>query len=610
MGSTLEAASVGVKLQADLRSWAVKLTLASLLVLPFVSPVHRSPQPVFDSELMAAVALFLLGAALATARRDLRCSWPVPAWFAAFLALVLVQRESGLLSYDDQFYFAFIYASASVFAYLVGRALISALPLATICNVLATALIAGAVFSVAIQILQLLDVRGLPKWLYLEVTDPWVRSRPPGNVAQPNILTTYLCWAILGGLFLARGRRSVWLVALIVALLVFGVGLTRSRMGLLFVLCVFALLWLRTSLRPILVKDRITLASAMIVGYGLSIAVIEHLVRFDGLDLPSAVGRLGEGTLALRSVMWLDAWKVSIESPLLGVGFGDYGATHYLSAQFHPALQPTAYVHNLVLQFAAEMGWPLAMSLIALLSWLVLGRIRQRLEDPGETFILALIALLGIHSLLEWPLHSLIFLVPFCLLAAVGEPQSASGVVVKKAWLALGAAFGFVLAVPTFLEYDDLSRSIQDIEVSLSQGKPLPDQPLGTLVSLMESSRVRPFVARTLFYMTPPHAIEPTAESLEQLGRAQWQGADARIITRLILVSAKAGDVDASFRHIDRLLVFFPEEFDLRRSYLLKALEPLGKAMDPVRHKLVSSVPPKIERLTGLPKRPPAPEAE
>ena len=78
-----------------------------------------------------------------------------------------------------------------------------------------------------------------------------------------------------------------------------------------------------------------------------------------------------------------------------------------------------------MLQIAAEFGLPLALLLIALVGWWFGGRWRTRSTDSAQVVIWALVALLGLHAMLEWSLWVLFVSIPVAFLFALGEPALA-----------------------------------------------------------------------------------------------------------------------------------------------------------------------------------------
>src|SRR5262245_46565332 len=139
-----------------------RLALAFVLLLflvPFALPIHRMPQAVFDSEWVAALLLCAIALALGALRSGTsQINLPLPLWLASMAAVVAIQCALGMLTYRSQFSLACVYAFALIGAYWVGRTLLTAGLRDAAIAATAWGLLIGAIFSVAIQWLQLFNV--------------------------------------------------------------------------------------------------------------------------------------------------------------------------------------------------------------------------------------------------------------------------------------------------------------------------------------------------------------------------------------------------------------------------------------------------------------------
>jgi hypothetical protein len=570
------------------------LFLGLLFVAPFLLPFHRRPQPAFDAEWLAAV--LLSGGAIfhgLQKRRTVVVHWQLPAWLAAMVAVVAVQYVTGRLHYPSQLALACIYAFAICGAYWVGRALVAAESCQPATDIFAWALVGGAVTSVLIQCLQLLDVRGLPSWLYFEILDPWYRTRPVANVGQVNLLATYLIWSLFAVLLLLqRSLRPVLALAL-VFVITFGLALTRSRMGLVFCGVVVAGFWLPWALRPTQTKSRSTMTAAVALGYVAGTLAVTVLVAYQGMAVDSAVQRFGEaGGFAVRTVMWMDAFKIAASAPWLGVGFGDYAAHQYWVAEVGPHVQATAYAHNLILHTAAELGWPMGLLLAALLAYWSLAQLKERTAVRATAFAWVLIVIMFAHAMLEWPLAALHFAIPAALLFAIAEPSRKaprSSVAIDSRLLAVAGLAGLLLALPMKLEFDELSDVTQRAEAERRSATGIDQSTVMRMLALGETARLRVYADSLLVALRAPAAVEASEFEIERHERLLILAADPRVIARLVILYAKAGRVEQSVQHAARLRVFDRGQYgDLGRS-ILDAIDPLGDAAEPVRLQLVTS---------------------
>jgi hypothetical protein len=118
------------------------------------------------------------------------------------------------------------------------------------------------------------------------------------------------------------------------------------------------------------------------------------------------------GGVGIRLYLWKESWLIFTKYPLLGAGFGQYGWQHFqLGAVLHDLRINGLYdnAHNLVMQLAAETGLAgltILFSTLGLWLW-------QAWDEPRTIYHwwgYVVLAVLGIHSLLEYPLWYLYFI--------------------------------------------------------------------------------------------------------------------------------------------------------------------------------------------------------
>ena len=314
------------------------------------------------------------------------------------------------------------------------------------------ALIVAGLGSSAIGIVQLF----LPQW----VDGHWLAAtgfpgRAAGNLRQPNHVSTLVLWGLVAAVWLGEARvfrrTATWGVVL---LFIFVIVQTGSRTGALSVLLLP--LWgvvdrkLSTSARRLL--------WLLPLAYGLfwwGTSVWAHYGhhpfgghnRFDGSgDVSSS-----------RTAIWSNTWALIKAHPWAGVGYGEFNLAWTLAPFPHRPTELFDHPHNLLLQFAVELGVPLALlvtgllgcALIAALNYAVADgrrndRCAARSDSPGTrqgnvvgdaigtaptlraAFVIILVVML--HSLLEYPLWYLYFLLPtvFTLGLCLGRPITVS----------------------------------------------------------------------------------------------------------------------------------------------------------------------------------------
>ena len=239
-------------------------------------------------------------------------------------------------------------------------------------------------------------------------------GRAVGNLRQPNHLSSLLVWSAIATVALLQLRRLAWpLAAAAFAAVVFGVVLTASRTGLASV-AILALWGLvdRRLTRP--ARALLLLAPLLYALAWMGMAKWAELSQhtFGG------AARLAETDVSgSRFGIWANTLALIRLHPLWGVGFGEFNLAWSLTP--FPG-RPTAFfdhTHNLPLQFAVELGLPLAGLVLALLLGGLGQVLRQAWQEDGDEGAtrragLVFVLMIGLHSLLEYPLWYAYFLLP------------------------------------------------------------------------------------------------------------------------------------------------------------------------------------------------------
>jgi len=118
-----------------------------------------------------------------------------------------------------------------------------------------------------------------------------------------------------------------------------------------------------------------------------------------------------------RFAIWANTLDMIRAQPWWGVGWGEFNFAWTLTP--FPG-RPVAFfdhTHNLFLQFAVELGLPAALVLTGLLAVAVVQAFRRCAAAPGDEgtasrAALMMVLLVGLHSLLEYPLWYAYFLLP------------------------------------------------------------------------------------------------------------------------------------------------------------------------------------------------------
>jgi O-antigen ligase len=284
---------------------------------------------------------------------------------------------------------------------------------------LAGGLLAAAVISAVLGVLQYLG--------WARELSPWVNQPLKGdafaNLRQRNqfaSLTSLGLVVLLGGIAAKTQTQSMsraaWLWALVLLnMLAAGVACSISRTGAVQWLVVGLLMatwvWLRRPLKTRMNKGLIAMALAAPVLVVLwSVVMPWWALQTTGELGASMILRVAGQTQDYaacggRRVLWANVLTLIAQHPWLGWGWGETDFAHFMtgysSLRFCDMLDNA---HDLPLHLALEFGVPFALLVLLLMGVWVWRRAPWRESQPWRVMAWGLLVVLGIHSLLEYPL--------------------------------------------------------------------------------------------------------------------------------------------------------------------------------------------------------------
>ncbi len=421
-----------------LKTFLLKITFARIslwllglmFVLPFFGYHHYLPIPSFYNEWFAA-ALGLAALILFVRNRywqdmELPLIALVP---LGFVVILLIQIPIERVLFPERSILGASYLLWAVLLMMLARTLVRELGQPEVVRTLAWFLLFGGVLNAGIAIFQHFNVNTLfDAYIIKKVRVPFA------NIAQPNHFSDFIALA-LGSLLLLFSRRCLhWATALASgAMLLYVLSFSGSRSSWLYVLAMagLSLLYLWANGR----KDGARLALAgvllvpgfILVQYLASQLAVSQLVASVSIATPT--DKLFElaGSKSDRLAIWLEAWQIFLKAPLLGTGFGEFAWQHFLfSDQAPEVIRGLLYnhSHNIVMQVLAELGIFAALLLVGgTLAWL-LRLARSGTFTAEKWWLLALVSVLAIHSMLEYPLWYAYFLGIAAVLLGAGETRA------------------------------------------------------------------------------------------------------------------------------------------------------------------------------------------
>ena len=410
---------------ARLTAAHIGLALVGLMwVFPFLYYRHQYPLTTFDQEWWSALlgVLAVSFALLPDPRYWRQPKIPrIVQLPAALIVLVLLQSAMGLIVYFDQALFYILYLLFALLLMMLGAHLKDSLGLERLAVILSVFLLAGAELNAVIGVLQHFHWR-----TPLDTVIVSAYATVYGNLAQANHFADYICLGLISlGLLFELRRIHPAVVLLLVLPLLFVMTLSASRSSWLYLAVMGLLAW--RSGAGMLLRYCLTLLAGFVLMHGIVGLMPGSLTtwqRFAGQDESGGI----------RLYLWHEAWLIFKQSPWLGAGFGQFAWQHFLLG---PVLHRTNITglynnaHNLVFQLAAETGIAGLTGLFAaLFAWF--NGVRRVAMSAAHWWAYAVLAVLCVHSLLEYPLWYTYFLaIAAVLLGALDEARYR----LRGAWL-------------------------------------------------------------------------------------------------------------------------------------------------------------------------------
>ena len=253
------------------------------------------------------------------------------------------------------------------------------------------------------------------------IAEPTTPGRAVGNLRQPNHFSTLLFWSACGAAWLGRrGRWPMEAAQIMVVLCIGAIVWTASRTGMLAM--VLLMLWgwrdkgLPRSLRWLLLAAPLVYGAWWLGMSWWSHAGEGHVFAgesrlHDGSDISSSRFKIWANTLALIQ-----------QNPWTGVGWGEFNLAWTFSEFPQRPVAFFDHTHNVLLQWAVELGVPMALLLTALSAWGLWALWWPARENTDAVVPAAatIVSMAGLHSLLEYPLWYSYFLLPTAFVWGLG----------------------------------------------------------------------------------------------------------------------------------------------------------------------------------------------
>lgn len=285
--------------------------------------------------------------------------------------------------------------------------------------VLLWAFVVAASVSVLFAVVQVFK----PEW----ADNRWIApirtaGRAAGNLRQPNQLAMLLMLGLVAWMVLSRLRRTSqtsvtpWPLLLATGLGA-GIALTGSRTGLLG-LSVIALWGALDRSLPRAVRWQ---GAAAVAGCAATMMALALGAGTFHLETQTG-GQLSGGDISSsRFGVWANTLQLIAEHPWTGVGWGNFNFVWTLTPFANRSGAFFDHTHNLPLNLLVELGIPLALLVMGAMAWVLWASRGAWTHPDADSRILArgalmMLVLLGLHSMLEYPLWYAYFLLPVAFL--------------------------------------------------------------------------------------------------------------------------------------------------------------------------------------------------
>jgi len=358
-----------------------------------------------------------------------------------------------------------------------------------------------------------------------------------------------------------------WWAYALAGLLALGNAASSSRTGLLqwLLLALLAAVWFWPARRGLLV-----FAVQALLAYGAATLLLPWLLEWTtGLQSGGLFGRLVTPVgCASRKILWSNVLTLIMQKPWLGWGWGELDYAHFMMLYDGPRFCDILdNAHNLPLHLAVELGVPVALAVCGALAWGVWRGKPWRETDPMRQMAWGVLAVIGLHSLLEYPLWYGPFqmatgLSVALLCGGLGAARQPAGVGAPKnerktryvQWLSTLAAILMIAGIiATAFSYHRVSQIYRPPE----QRSPAYRE--NTLAKVRDTwlfrSQAR-FAELSLTPLMPANAAEVHAMALELLHYSP----EPRVVEKVIESAVMLGRDDEALQYLARYRAAFPAE--------------------------------------------------
>ncbi|MCL6455604.1 MAG: O-antigen ligase C-terminal domain-containing protein [Ralstonia pickettii] len=395
--------------------WPLWFFAAVCFSAPFLVAPHTYPIPTFYAE--SASAWCWIAFSLVVLGLSWRGRASSPSIALAPLALIVVLIVQLGIATPLNPFFSFAACICLLAAMVVCGLGARCREMPGVLEAVAVGTILGGLATVAVEQVHLWRLVGIPDIL-IGLPPTGLGRRMWGNLNQPNHVASYFAFGLAACLFLWQRVRSLGLrilLGIVVLAFLFGTALSVSRVAWLHLIAVGLFAgwsWASQTTGRRRWFVFVTPVLALTIAYQLCNWLMDYGNVLWQWGLPTSLGERMQQGAGLRPLLWNHAWHMFIAHPWLGAGWGDYAWNQYVQTDVLGHVEMSMNAHNIVLDLLAKVGlaglFAVVLPAVGLIS--LLWKFRM---TPPAAFLWSVVAVLTIHSMLEYPLYYLYFLLPF-----------------------------------------------------------------------------------------------------------------------------------------------------------------------------------------------------